>query len=229
MRELGNILTLGPRKRALGSRSWIPVQDDDRDSRQKPGRVSIDDLVEYVAEHISLDASVVQGGGGGGTNTIVVAGQYTCDVVTCSGTDATLSETPLDPSEAICLLEASNLVLRWKASAPGANEFTISGTTISVNAARANAVLKVYYRMAGGSPYFAEFLTRGTYPGYTATLSYTPTPPEKTILIWEPANLALRYTTGTPGPNEFSVTGAVVATGRELTADGQALAHYPLA
>ena len=159
----------------------------------------------------------------------VVAGAWVAALVPLTGTSGTLAYTPIAPNTTICVLETSNLVLGWADSAPGTNKFTISGTTISVNAVRADVTLKVYYRIASVAMHAEMLSGLGAYPTQQAQLTYFPSNPALTNIIWVPANLALRYKSGgSPDVNEFSINNKIVTFSRTLTADGQALAHYPI-
>ena len=200
------------------------VIQPDRFTRYDADLISRREMKAYVAAQITAIP---------GDTTIIVAGKWVCDVVTLSGTSGTLSETPADADETLCFVvpaSGPDLPLGWVASSPGTNQFTISGTTISVGAARANATLKAYYKLAPQDQYIAEYLT-ASYPSYTATLAVAPSAPEKAIVLWQmptgPA-LPLSYTSGTPGVNQFKIVSTTITLGRQMTANGQVLAHYPI-
>lgn len=154
-----------------------------------------------------------------------VGSAYTMEVVVCSGTSGSLTYTPSDETKVVAVLEAANIVMRRVASAPGVNEFTVSGTTLTINAARSGATLKVSYPFEGGA-FTVENLT-AAYPSYVTTITHTPSSASKVVVLWQPANIALRYTAGAPTANEFTVSGTTLTLGRQMTADGQAVALYP--
>lgn len=227
MRGLADILSLGLRRKSVGSKTFLAVQDEDKDARQIPNRVSIDDLLEYIAENLELPAAMTGGGGGG--NTVVIANQWACDVVTLSGTSGTLSKTPSDASEAFVFVVSASgpdLPLTYTAGAPGTNQFSISGTTISVGATRANATLKVLYQFDTGTVFHGELLSVNA--GGVATLAFAPTDASKAIMIWKQPNgpgIPLTYKASSPGVNEFTVSGVAAGFGR---INGEVLAHYPI-
>lgn len=156
-------------------------------------------------------------GGGGGTPTIV-------EKVTASGTTATLSQTP--SSDPIVTVPAANIVLDKVASSPGPNEFSYSGTTVTLNAARSGAVLQVAYQYAA-SGCVIEALNPGGYPTSSGSLSEAPSSVDACIFFHTDANIALDRVASGPGPNEYTLTaGGAYVLGRTLTADGQAYAIF---
>jgi hypothetical protein len=183
-----------------------------RFTRYDADLVSRREMYDYVADQIATSG---------------VGSAYTMEVVVCSGTTGSITYTPTDATKVVAVLEVANIVMRRVAAAPGVNEFSVSGTTLTINAARSGATLKVSYPFEGGA-FTIENLT-ATYPSYVATISHTPSSASKVVVLWQPANIALRYTAGAPDANEFTVSGTTLTLGRQLTADGQAVALYPYA
>ena len=176
------------------------------------------DLVSRREMDDAISSAIVSSG---------VGSAYTMEVVVCSGTTGSITYTPSDATKVVAVLEAANIVMRRVASAPGVNEFMVSGTTITINSARSGATLKVSYPFEGGA-FTIENLT-AAYPSYVATITHTPSSASKVVVLWQPANIALRYTAGVPTANEFSVAGTTLTLGRQMTADYQAVALYPYA